>query len=201
MTSRPLHILIICSDATRASVLEEGLRASGDAVLHLIRETANLPTRVAAIEADVIFIDLADPTPLELEQVFAISRAAKRPIAMFVEKSDRVTVATAIDAGITTFVVDRARKERIASILDVTIARFQAQSRMQNELQEAKLALEERKIVERAKAILMKQRNLSEGEAYGMLRRTAMNQNRKIVDLARSLLAASQLLGAEKVNE
>lgn len=182
-------------------MLEEGLRVSGEPVLHFIRETVDVLQRVAAIDADVIFIDLAEPTPAELEQMFAVARRVEKPVAMFTDRSDSATIEAAIGSGVTTYVVDNSRKERIKSILDVTIARFQVQRRMQNELHEAKQALEERKLVERAKAILMKQRNLSEGEAYGLLRRTAMNQNRKMVDLARSLLAASQLLGSESGGE
>jgi response regulator NasT len=115
---------------------------------------------------------------------------------MFVDKSDRAMVQAAIDAGVSAYVVDGLRKERVKPILDVTISRFHAFDRLQSELQHAKSALEDRKIIEQAKAILMQQRGCSEDDAYVLLRRTAMNQNRKIAELARSLVAAAGLLRA-----
>ena len=200
MTQRSLRILIIDENAVRAAILEEGLRMvsggdeGGTPEVHHIRDTANLLARIGAVDPDVILIDLENPSRDTLEQMFQVSRLARRPIAMFVDKSDSATVQAAIDAGVSAYVVDGLRKERVRSILDVTISRFHAFDRLQSELQQAKSALEDRKIIDQAKAILMKQRNLSEEDAYGLLRRTAMNQNRKIGDLARSLVAASALL-------
>ena len=207
MTHRPLRILIIDENAVRAAILEDGLRDSHasdggkDAVvIHHIRDTQKLLPRIDAIDPDVILIDLENPSRDTLEQMFQVSRFARRPIAMFVDKTDSATVQAAVDAGISAYVVDGLRRERIKPILDVTISRFHAFDRLQTELHQAKSALEERKVIEQAKGILMKQRNISEEDAYVLLRRTAMNQNRKIADLARSLVAAAVLLddgGAE----
>jgi len=202
MTQRPLRILIIDANAVRAAILEEGLREAGteqggdygDLAVHHIRDDAKLLPRIAEIDPDVILIDLENPSRDTLEQMFQVSRLARRPIAMFVDKSDSATVQAAIDAGVSAYIVDGLRKERVKSILDVTISRFHAFDRLQTELSQAKFALEERKVVDQAKAILMRQRNLSEEDAYVLLRRTAMNQNRKIADLARSLVAAAALL-------
>jgi response regulator NasT len=200
MAQRLLKILIIDESSVRAAILEEGLRvttngAAGDALeIHHIRDRANLLVRISGIGPDVILIDLENPSRDTLEQMFQVSRLARRPIAMFVDKSDSATVQAAIDAGVSAYVVDGLRKERVRSILDVTISRFRAFDRLQGELQQAKSALEDRKVVEQAKAILMQQRGCSEDDAYVLLRRTAMNQNRKIADLARSLVAAAALL-------
>ena len=200
MPQRSLRILIIDENAVRAAILEEGLRVassgdSGDALeIHHIRDMANLLVRIAAVDPDVILIDLENPSRDTLEQMFQVSRLARRPIAMFVDKSDSASVQAAIDAGVSAYVVDGLRKERVRSILDVTISRFHAFDRLQSELQQAKSALEDRKIIEQAKAILMQQRGCSEDDAYVLLRRTAMNQNRKIAELARSLVAAAALL-------
>jgi response regulator NasT len=200
MAQRLLKILIIDESSVRAAILEEGLRvttngAGGDALeIHHIRDRANLLVRISGIGPDVILIDLENPSRDTLEQMFQVSRLARRPIAMFVDKSDSATVQAAIDAGVSAYVVDGLRKERVRSILDVTISRFRAFDRLQGELQQAKSALEDRKVVEQAKAILMQQRGCSEDDAYVLLRRTAMNQNRKIADLARSLVAAAALL-------
>ena len=202
MPARPLTILIIDENAIRAAILEEGLRdaASTDALagafeIHLIRDTANLPARIAAIDPDVILIDLENPSRDTLEQMFQVSRLVRRPIAMFVDRSDTQTVHAAIDAGVSAYIVDGLRKERVKPILDVTISRFRAFDRLQTELREARSALEERKVVEQAKALLMKQRGLTEEQAYALMRRTAMNQNRKLADLARAVVAAAALLG------
>jgi two-component system, response regulator / RNA-binding antiterminator len=199
MTQRALKILIIDENAVRAAILEEGLRVTNDedpgaVEIHHIRDMANLLARIGAVDPDVILIDLENPSRDTLEQMFQVSRLARRPIAMFVDKSDSATVQAAVDAGVSAYVVDGLRKERVRSILDVTISRFQAFDRLQTELRQAKSALEDRKIIEQAKAILMQQRGCSEGEAYVLLRRTAMNQNRKLAELARSVVAAAALL-------
>ena len=186
----------------RAAILEDGLRlaSSGEEggllEVHHIRDTVNLLARIGSVDPDVILIDLENPSRDTLEQMFQVSRLARRPIAMFVDKSDSATVQAAIDAGVSAYVVDGLRKERVRSILDVTISRFHAFDRLQSELAQAKSALEDRKIIEQAKAILMQQRGCSEDDAYVLLRRTAMNQNRKIAELARSLVAAAALLRA-----
>lgn len=204
MPQRPLRILIIDANAVRAAILEEGLREGhagvdedGAVIVHHIsNDPLDLLPRIASIDPDVILIDLENPSRDTLEQMFQVSRLAKRPIAVFVDKSDSASVQAAVDAGVSAYVVDGLRKERIKPILDVTISRFHAFDRLQRELTEAKSALEDRKLIEQAKAILMKQRNIPEDEAYSLLRRTAMNQNRRIVDLARSLVTASSLLGS-----
>ena len=200
-TDRPLRILIIDENAVRAAILEEGLREAGGAddgmngaveIAH-IRDMTNLLPRIAAVDPDVILIDLENPSRDTLEQMFQVSRLARRPIAMFVDKSDRAAAQAAVDAGVSAYIVDGLRKERVKPILDVTISRFQAFDRLQTELSQAKSQLEDRKIIDQAKGILMKQRNMTEDEAYVLLRRTAMSQNRKIADLARSVIAVAAL--------
>jgi response regulator NasT len=204
---RSLRILIIDENAARAAILEEGLRAAsahGDRralELHYIRDRADLPARIAAVAPDAILIDLADPSRETLEDMFEVCRVVRRPIAIFVDKSDSATVEAAVAAGVSAYIVDGLRQERVKSILDVTISRFHALDRLQTELQQAKSALEDRKIIEQAKALLMQQRSCSEDDAYVLLRRTAMNQNRKIADLARSLVAAAALLRSQAEQE
>jgi response regulator NasT len=204
MTQRALRILIIDENAVRAAILEEGLRLVGGEAgeapeIRHFRDRSNLLARIGAVDPDVILIGLENPSGDTLEQMFQVSRLARRPIAMFVDRSDSATVQAAIDAGVSAYVVDGLRKERVRSIVDVTISRFHAFDRLRSELQMAKSALEDRKVIEQAKSILMQQRGCSEEGAYVLLRRTAMNQNRKIAELARSLVAAASLLrpGAE----
>lgn len=189
-----LKVLIIDENLVRAAILEEGLSDCGELDIHLIHDMRGLLPRVAAIDPDVILIDLENPSRDTLEQMFQVSRWAERPIAMFVDKSDSDAVQAAIDAGVSAYVVDGLKRERIKPLLDVTISRFHAFRRLQKELKEAKSALEDRKLIERAKQILIDQNGLTEDAAYSLLRRTAMDHGRKIVDIARSLITAAELL-------
>lgn len=194
MSARPLKVLIIDANLVRAAILEEGLRDCGELEVHHIREMGNLLPRVAAIDPDVILIDLENPSRDTLEQMFQVSRWAERPIAMFVDKSDSDAVQAAIDAGVSAYVVDGLRRERVKPVLDVTISRFNAFHRLQQELNEARSALADRKVIERAKEILIERQGCTEAAAYALLRRTAMDQGRKIADIARALVTAADLL-------
>lgn len=199
MSSKPLEVLIIDENVVRATIIEQGLRDAGDVVVHHIRDMHGLLARVAAINPDVILIDLENPSRDTLEQMFQVSRWAKRPIAMFVDRSDSDSVQAAIDAGVSAYVVDGLRRERVKSVLDVTVSRFHVFNRLNEELSEARTALEERRIIEQAKAIVMKRKNLSEPDAYALLRRTAMNEGRKVAEIARSLVTAAALLDKESL--
>jgi response regulator NasT len=140
-------------------------------------------------------VDLENPNRDMLENMFQLSRAVKRPIAMFVDRSDSASIEAAIEAGVSAYVVDGLRKERVKPVIEMAIIRFNAYSRMARELEEARGELESRKVIDRAKGILMTSRGMSEAEAYQLLRKTAMNQNRKLVDVAQGLVTAADLLG------
>lgn len=195
MPSNDLKILVIDENALRASVIEAGLRQAGHDNVTVIQEVFGAARTIEALRPDVIVIDLENPNRDMLESLFQLSRTVKRPIAMFVDRSDSSTIERAVDAGVSAYIVDGLRQERVKPILDMAISRFNAFSRMQRELEEAKSELEGRKLVDRAKAILMKSRGMSEEEAYKLLRKTAMNQNRKIGEIAQSLITAADLLG------
>ena len=130
-----------------------------------------------------------------LEETYALSRALARPIAMFVDQSDESAIAEAVDAGISAYVVDGLRKERIKPVLDLAVRRFQAFNRLKTELAEARSQLAERKAVDEAKLILMRKRGITEPEAYKLLRTHAMQTNRRIIDIAESIVTAENLLG------
>jgi two-component system, response regulator / RNA-binding antiterminator len=189
-----LSIAIIDENPVRAAILEDGLREAGHLSITRISEMTDLLTRIYALDPDVIVIDLENPSRDVLEQMFQVSRAVRRPVAMFVDQADSASIQAAVDAGVSTYVVDGLRKGRIRPILDVTISRFEAFARLQDELAAAKEALEDRKTIDRAKGILMKSRRLSEQEAYTLLRKTAMNQKRRLADIAQSVVTAAQLL-------
>jgi response regulator NasT len=194
MSERNLKILLVDQNVLRASILEEGLREAGCDSVIVVRDMQNLLRRIVAADPDVIFIDLENPNRDVLEQMFQVSRSVRRPIAMFVDRSDTDMIAAAVDAGVSAYIVDGLRKERVKSILELAVSRFRAFNRMREELDRTKQALEERKTVERAKGILMKERGINELEAYALLRRVAMNENRRLADVAQSVVTAARLL-------
>ncbi len=194
MTAGPLSILVIDENHIRAAIIEAGLHEAGHERVTLVHDVTGIARRIAEIEPDVIVIDLENPNRDMLENMFQLSRAVKRPIAMFVDRSDTASIEAAVDAGVSAYIVDGLRKERVKPILEMAISRFNAFSRMARELEEARSELANRKLIDRAKGILMKSRGLSEEGAYALLRTTAMNQNRKISDIAQSLITAAVLL-------
>ncbi|MGA8390315.1 MAG: ANTAR domain-containing protein [Pseudolabrys sp.] len=189
-----MKIAIVDESPVRAAILEDGLREAGFTQVERIAGTHNLLTRIYALDPDVILIDLENPSRDVLEQMFQMSRAVKRPVAMFVDQSDSASIQAAVDAGVSAYIVDGLKKERITSILDLCISRFNAFAHLQTELDRAKGALEERRIIDRAKGVLMQARKLTEEQAYALLRKTAMNENKKIADIAQSVLTAAELL-------
>ena len=131
-----------------------------------------------------------------LESVFALTRSLKRPIAMFVDRSDQQQIEDAVDAGVSAYVVDGLKKERVKPILDMAVSRFRAFSRMERELQDARSELQGRRTIDQAKRLLMQARGVSEDEAYHLMRRSAMDQNRKLSEIAQSIVSAASLLGS-----
>ena len=187
-------IVIVDENPIRAAILEDGLREAGFTAVEHIREMQNLLARIYALDPDVIVIDLENPSRDVLEQMFQVSRAVRRPIAMFVDQSDSDSIRASIDAGVSAYIVDGLKKERLKPILDLCIMRFNAFSRLQDELDRTKSALEDRKAIDRAKGILMKLKGLNEDEAYVLLRSTAMREKKKIGEIAQSIITAAEML-------
>jgi response regulator NasT len=187
-------IVIVDESPIRAAILQEGLREAGFTDVVRIGEMQSLLSRIYAIDPDVIVIDLENPSRDILEQMFQVSRAVRRPIAMFVDQSDAASIQASVDAGVSAYIVDGLKKERLKPILDLCISRFNAFSKLQDELDRTKSAIEDRKVIDRAKGILMKLKGLTEDEAYVLLRSTAMREKKKIGEIAQSILTASELL-------
>jgi response regulator NasT len=189
-----LKIVIVDESPIRAAILEEGLREAGFTGVVHISEMQSLLNRIYAVDPDLILIDLENPSRDVLEQMFHVSRAVRRPVAMFVDQSDAASIQASVDAGVSAYIVDGLKKERVKPIIDLCISRFNAFAKLQDELDRAKSALEDRKIIDRAKGILMKRKGLTEEEAYVLLRSTAMREKKKIGEIAQSILTASELL-------
>lgn len=189
-----LRVLVIDMNRIRASIIEAGLREAGLDDVTILSDTSELMRRVVETDPDVIVIDLENPNRDMLEHMLHVSRAVPRPVAMFVDRADTASIEAAIDAGVSAYVVDGLKKERVKPILDTAISRFNAFSRLREELAEARSQLAERKIIDRAKGILMRTRGLTEEQAYTALRTTAMKQSRRIAQIAESLVTAAGLL-------
>src|SRR3974390_2021740 len=179
----PLKIAVVEENPIRAGILMAGLREAGHRDVVHIGQTKRLLQAIYDVDPDVVIISLENPSRDTLEQLFQMSRVVKRPIAMFVARSDRAAITAAIDAGVSAYIVGGLQKERVQSILDVCISRFNAMARIQDELERTKSALEERKVIDRAKGILMRTKGLSEEEAYRLLRKTAMNGSKRIAEI------------------
>jgi response regulator NasT len=194
MSAESPKIAIVDESPIRAAILEEGLREAGFTDVVHLSEMQSLLARIYGLDPDVILIDLENPGRDVLEQMFQVSRAVRRPIAMFVDQSDAASIQASVDAGVSAYIVDGLKKQRNKPILDLCISRFKAFAKLQDELDRTKSALEERKVIDRAKGILMKLKGLNEEEAYVLMRSTAMREKKKMGEIAQSILTASELL-------
>jgi len=190
-----MRIAIVDESAARASVIQEGLAEQDDAEIFVVTDRNGLIARIGEIEPDIVLMDLGNPSRDVLEEYFAVSKALARPIAMFVDESDEESIAASVEAGVSAYVVDGLSSGRIRPLLDLAVRRFNAFSRLQSDLAEAKGKLAERESIDKAKRILMKNRGIPEHEAYAEMRRTAMNQGRRIADIADAIITAQQLMG------
>jgi response regulator NasT len=195
MSERSLTVAVVDPSRARAAIVEEGLRISGVETVVVIPDTAGLFERLVSVDPDVVVIDLESPGRDLLEEMFQLSRSIDRPVAIFVDRSDTATIAAAVEAGVSAYVVDGLEPKRVGSIVELAISRFNAQGRLRRELSDAKNELARRKLVERAKGVLMKAKGIPEDEAYALLRRTAMNEKRKISEIAQALITSADLLG------
>lgn len=190
-----MRIAIIDESAARASIIQEGLATFNDCELFVLTERRGLLARIGEINPDIVLMDLGNPSRDVLEEYFAVSRALARPIAMFVDELDDEAIAASVDAGVSSYVVDGMAPGRIRPIVDLAVRRFHAFSRLQQDLAVAQGKLAERETIDKAKRILMESRGMPEPKAYAELRKAAMNQGKRIVDIAEAIVTAQRLLG------
>lgn len=190
-----MRIAVVDESAARAAVIEEGLRDADLPDVTVFTDRRGIAARLETLSPDVVLINLANPHRDELEELFALSKAMARPVAMFVDQSDSAGIEAAIDAGVSAYVVDGLKKERIKPVLELAIRRFNAFTRLRTELDEARSALAERETVDAAKRLLMKKRGIDEPAAYALLRKAAMDGGRRIADVADAIVTADRLIG------
>lgn len=189
-----LRVIIVEKDAARAALLTESLAAAGNYDVSIVAEQADLAARIGEINPDVVLIDMMNPSRDTLEEMALASGPLERPVAMFVDQSDANLTRAAIEAGVSAYIVDGMQPERVTPIIDAAVTRFTMFQRMRTELETTKRALEERKVVDRAKGMIMKARGVSEEEAYALLRKAAMDQHKRMVDVAQALVSTAGLL-------
>ncbi|PWR04528.1 two-component system response regulator [Meridianimarinicoccus roseus] len=189
-----LSVIVVEADRSRAMQIVDSLRAAGDYEIHVIADPTGLARQIQARQPDVVLIDIENPSRDMLEELALASGPMDRPVAMFVDRSDDGMTAAAIEAGVSAYVVDGMQSARLKPILDAAIARFRMFQRMRTELAETKRALEERKLIDRAKGIIIKARGVDEDEAYAILRKAAMDQGKRLADVAAALVTAAGLL-------
>lgn len=192
--STPLSIIVVETDRTRAQLIVDSLRAAGDFNISVISEVTGLARQIQARNPDVVLIDIENPSRDTMEELALASGPLDRPVAMFVDRSDEGLSSTAIEAGVSAYIVDGLQSQRVKPIMDAAIARFRMFQRMRTELAETKKALEERKVIDRAKGMLMRAKGVGEDEAYAMLRKAAMDQGKRVADVAQALVTAAGLL-------
>lgn len=190
-----MRIAIVDESASRAAIIREGLAAVEGSEIFVVTERRGLVARIGEIGPDIVLMDLGNPSRDVLEEYFAVSRVLARPIAMFVDESDEEAISASIDAGVSSYVVDGLAPHRIRSILDLAVKRFNAFARLQADLDEAKGKLAERENIDKAKRILMDSRGFTEPQAYTELRKAAMNQGKRIAEIADAVVTAHQLMG------
>lgn len=189
-----LSVVVVEKDEDRVHQFIDALSEAGDYAITVIGDETGLERRITELSPDVVLIDISDPNRDRLEALTMAASPTDRAVAMFVDRSDDALTTAAIEAGISAYVVDGLGKDRIKPVLDAAVARFRMVSRMRRELEATKHALAERKIIDRAKGLIMAARGVGEEEAYALLRRTAMDQGKKIGDVAQALVTAADIL-------
>lgn len=194
MSSNRLKIILIDEQPERFEILDNALREQGHEIVARISASEDIIATVERTQPDIIIVDLESPGRDTLESMQAINRDRPRPIVMFTNDGDSATIERAVKSGVSAYIVDGLSAERIRPILDVAMHRFREYQQLRNELEQTRMQLTERKLIEKAKGILMKKRGLDEDQAYQNLRKMAMDRNLKLSELARSIIAAAELL-------
>lgn len=189
-----LRVMLVDNHLERTAPLKQSLTDAGYEVIAHLSDTANLHDAVGKLQPDVVIIDTDSPSRDTLEHLIVMSLNAPRPIVMFTHDGDTEKIRSATRAGVSAYVVGTLPDERLKPVMDAAIARFEEFKALRNELNEVNTKLAERKVIERAKGLLMKQRGIDEDVAYSMLRNMAMNQNIRLASLAEQVVQAAKLL-------
>jgi len=188
-----LRLLVVDENPERSDVVLAGLKEAGYDVVATISKDDDLRQSIKTHQPDLIIIDLESPYRDYLENLITINRENPRPIAMFVAQEDNTLISEAIETGVSIYVADGLSPKMVKSILQIAIVQFTKFRKLQEELDKSKVALTDRKVVERAKGLLMAHKGLTEEEAYRFLQRLAMDQNKRLAEIAENILSLARL--------
>ena len=190
-----LRVIVVDDEADRAQSVRQALEGPGFVVVATFGTGADLPRKLAELAADVVIVDIDSPDRDTLEDMRRVTMEQRRPVVMFAQDGKPETIKAAIEAGVAAYVVDGLKPDRVRPVVDVAIARFAQFQELRGQLDKARTTLAERKLIEKAKGILMKRRKVDEDEAYGLMRRMAMDQKSRLIDVANKIIEAAELLG------
>lgn len=193
--AKPLRVVIMDDEIDRAQLVKQALEAVHVDVVAIIAGDAGLLSRIEQLAPDLLIVDIDNPDRDMLEGLRRVGQEQNRPVVMFAQDGRAETIKAAVDAGLAAYVVDGLTQERVRPIIEVAIARFAQFQELRGELNKAKTSLAERKLVEKAKGILMQRRSCGEEEAFKMMRKMAMDQKLRLIDIANKIIAAAELLG------
>jgi response regulator NasT len=191
----PLKVLLVDEEPGRAAILERALLDAGYVLVSRLSSADRLAEHVAVSQPDIVIVDIDSPDRDCLENMAVLSRSNPKPVIMFSDEDDEDTIAGAIKAGVSAYVADGMNPERVRPIVQVAVARFREFQALKNELQKTRDQLADRKLIDKAKGLLMKHRNFSEDEAYHAMRKLAMERNQRLVDTARNVIEVFEMLG------
>ena len=189
-----LRVMVVDESTECADLLRQGLQAAGHIVVATLGGTLNILAQVEHHKPDVIVISMDSPDRDSLEHICVVSQNQPKPIVLFTQAQDSNTIEAAVRAGVSAYVVDGLESSRVHSILNVAVARFNQYQALQLELAQSKAEIGERKQIERAKGLLMKQRRWDEDTAFRALRKMAMDRNIRLADAAEQVIAVTKLL-------
>ena len=190
----PLRVLLIDDGAHRVALIRDELTRQGHEVVGVIDSALMVHECVTRLSPDVVIIDSESPSRDTLEHVATLAGNNPRPVVVFAEDDSAEPLQRALRAGVSAYVVAGLQPHRLASVLKVAIARFEQDSAVREQLVQAQSQLSSRRVVERAKGILMQRRGIGEDEAYGQMRKLAMDRGEKLVQLAERIIEAHDLL-------
>jgi len=191
---KKLRVLLVDDSRARRTSVEDSLANVGCEVVGYASSMDNLLERVREVNPDVVIMDIESPGRDTLDSLRTVQSSAPRPIVMFTQDDNGETITRATRAGVSAYVVDGISEKRVRPILDAAIERFIQYRDLSLELAKTRAQLSERKLVDQAKGILMKQRGMSEDDAYKAMRNAAMSSNKRLVDVADSIVSAARLL-------
>ena len=193
---KKLNVTIVDDDSGRSIILERALKDAGYAVLAILSSKDNLLIHIEKEQPDMIIVDLDSPSRDSLESMRIVTQHNPKPIVMFTNDTDDSMISEAINAGVSAYVVDGFNEKRIKPIMDVAIARFREFQALRDELNKTRNSLEERITLDKAKGIIMDQRNCNEEEAYKTLRKLSMENNKRMVEVAEQIISITGALSS-----